>query len=343
MRKGKPAFILLGLTTCVFVLHKVYKKYKSPTTKASPAPGNEKKMVSLLSTPFQQASEIARSLSLDQDDQLMLYGLYKQANGGNASDSTEPSRLNLVSYKKYSSWKKFHNMPRHFAMMKYVEVVEHFVELGQSEIGAGGAGKVSVEEMMDQNDIDYGDESSVDLSESSEERGKERDQNHNVSGEISFGAKQSTLGGVSIPHYEGEMNFMQAASVGDATSLKQCIHSDADVNERDESGQSALHMAADNGSIKCVHILLRAGADPNASDNDGISVLEAAVIGGSIKVVKTLLDVGADPDHPDMDGDTPRSCAEDDDNEEMKMLLREAKSVEAVDKSFDSLKSQVSC
>jgi len=60
-------------------------------------------------------------------------------------------------------------------------------------------------------------------------------------------------------------------------------------------------------------------------------VLEAAVIGGSIEVVTILVNAGADPDHQDVDGDTPRSCAEDDDNEDMKMLLRGAQCVKAVE------------
>lgn len=97
------------------------------------------------------------------------------------------------------------------------------------------------------------------------------------------------------------------------------------VNQRDELGQSALHMAADKGDPQIISILLSAGADPNAIDHEGISVLEAAVIGGNVHAVKLLLDAGADPDHEDMEGDTPRNCAEDDDNDEMKVLLRNAK------------------
>ena len=341
---------MLGLTTCTFVLHKIYKKIKTATRtqQVSPLEIEDENAISLVSAPFQQASMLARSLSLDQNDQLMLYGLYKQANEGNASNTTEPRRLNVVAFTKYSSWKKFHNMPRHFAMMKYIEVVEHFMELNQNESDGGarkvcvGSGNDAVKDMMNQDDIDYGEDSSVDLSEDSEDENEDSKQLQ-LGSEMSLAAKQSTLSGGNLLQREGDMNFMQAASVGDATSLKQFIDYGVDVNERDESGQSALHMAADNGSIECVQKLLAAGSDPNAADNDGISVLQAAVIGGSIDVAKILLSSGADPDHHDLDGDTPRSCAEDDDNEDMKVLLRRANSVDIVDISFDSFKSQVSC
>mmetsp|Transcript_6191 Transcript_6191/g.9386 ORF Transcript_6191/g.9386 Transcript_6191/m.9386 type:complete len:354 (-) Transcript_6191:68-1129(-) len=351
LQKVKPVYMMLGLTTCTFVLHKIYKKFKTSTTRTqqvSPLEIEDEHAISLVSAPFRQASILAKSLSLDQNDQLMLYGLYKQANEGNASNTTEPRRLNVVAFTKYSSWKKFHNMPRHFAMMKYIEVVEHFVELNQNESDGGarkvcvGSGNDAVKDMMNQDDIDYGEDSSVDLSEDSEDENEDR-KHLQLGSEMNLAAKQSTLSGGHVLQREGEMNFMQAASVGDATSLKEFIDSGADVNERDESGQSALHMAADNGSIECVQKLLAAGSDPNAADNDGISVLQAAVIGGSIDVAKILLSSGADPDHHDLDGDTPRSCAEDDDNEDMKVLLRTSKSVDIVNKSFDSFISQASC
>ena len=350
LQKVKPVYMILGLTTCTFLIHKIYKKIKTATRaqQVPPLDIEDENAISLVSAPFQKASTLARSLILDQNDQLMLYGLYKQANEGNASNTTEPRRLCVVAFAKHSSWKKFHNLPRHFAMMKYIEVVEHFMELNQNESDGGarkvcvGSGNDAVKDMMNQDDIDYGDDSSVDLSEDSEDENEDSKQLQ-LGSEISLAAKQSTLSVGNLLQHEGDMNFMQAASVGDATSLKQFIDFGVDVNERDESGQSALHMAADNGSIECVQKLLAAGSDPNAADNDGISVLQAAVIGGSIDVAKILLSSGADPDHHDLDGDTPRSCAEDDDNEDMKVLLRRANSVDIVDISIDSFKSQVSC
>jgi hypothetical protein len=55
-----------------------------------------------------------------------------------------------------------------------------------------------------------------------------------------------------------------------------------------------------------------------------------------------LLDAGADPDQEDNDGDSARTCAEDDDNDAMKVLLRNAKRLDAANTSFESWKSQIS-
>jgi acyl-CoA-binding protein len=363
LRKANPVFIALGLATCAIVLPKLYKKLKSlvgrgeriTQEKTDVLIDDDENALLLLSSPFHQAALMAKGLrNLDQTDQLMLYGLFKQAKEGNAPDCKEPSKLNIISWKKFSAWRKFYNMPRHFAMMKYIEVVEHFqsVEKLESKYDISSAGQMcegggseAVLEMMNDGDIDYGDESSVDLSESSSNSDKSNSHKY-VADEIQFGIKQSTIDCTFEEVYQEDANVIRAATTGDINLLSQLLLSGVDVNQRDENGQTALHMAADKGMIECVRFLLQAGADPNATDKDGISVLEAGVIGGCIECVKLLLDAGADPDQEDNDGDTPRTCAEDDDNDEMKVLLRTAKRVDVVNTSFGSLKShksQFSC
>ncbi|MGH7973961.1 MAG: acyl-CoA-binding protein, partial [bacterium] len=90
------------------------------------------------------------------------------------------------------------------------------------------------------------------------------------------------------------------------------------VNQSDDdSGQTALHLAADRGFVEAVDFLLRHGGNANACDGDGISVLQSAVAGGSVDVVRLLLNAGADPDCEDTDGDSPRSCAFAEGDEEM--------------------------
>jgi len=116
-------------------------------------------------------------------------------------------------------------------------------------------------------------------------------------------------------------SLITAAMEGNVFDLRNAIDSGNGIAEADESGQTALHFAADRGSSECVSLLLDNGADVNSTDREGISVLQAAVIGGDVECVRLLLQAGADPDHEDADGDTPRSCAEDDGSEEMRTLF----------------------
>ncbi|GFH58858.1 hypothetical protein CTEN210_15334 [Chaetoceros tenuissimus] len=339
-QNAKTLYALLGLTACGIA----YKIYTSKIKKSTQQPmEDDEKAISLLNPDFQVAASNARSLSgLDATDQLMIYGLYKQAKEGNASNANGPSRLNIVASKKYAAWQKFTGMPRHFAMMKYIEVIEHFMSLendGQQGVSMG-YGNEGVLDMMNQDDIDYGDEDdddSIDFSEDSTDYTDNGGDGINIGG-----ARQSTLVRYNEEENLGvevETSIFSAASSGDVDRLKSCLESGCDVDERDDCGQTALHLAADQGCLDCVKQLLEAGAFVNAVDNDGISALAAAVIGGDVDVVRALLEAGADPDQEDMDGDTPRTCAEDDDNVELKALLRSAKRLDSVNESFESTAS----
>lgn len=48
------------------------------------------------------------------------------------------------------------------------------------------------------------------------------------------------------------------------------------VDQRDETGRTALHYAACSGSSECVYQLLQSGADPNMKDKKGLTPLHAA-------------------------------------------------------------------
>jgi acyl-CoA-binding protein len=70
---------------------------------------------------FDEAARVARSIpdgSMDRRDQLMLYGLYKQALEGDRNEDGKPSNLNIVACAKYDAWGKFKGLPKQFAMRK---------------------------------------------------------------------------------------------------------------------------------------------------------------------------------------------------------------------------------
>ena len=337
-----------------------------------------------LKSDFDKACTFAKksklSSSVSSNDQLMLYGLYKQATNGNYNDerninSAKPSsKFNMVAQVKFEAWKKFQNMPQDFAMLKYIEVVHHFIDSNNNanntnhknnnteginnKSTAGGMGGI-MDSFMSPNssndDIVYDDEDDDEdidalLSEDDDD-GHDHDHGDNIEQKkskthdlhFSFGNnKQSTLSNPaaeeaalsngslsssssSIPnHYN--LHPLHAHTIdNNHSSLQTYIlnYPSIDMNACDDNGQTALHLAADKGYHTIVQLLLQSGADVNAADISGISVLEAAVIGGKIDVVKLLLEAGADPDQEDMDGESPRSCAEDDE-EEMQLLLRNA-------------------
>lgn len=238
---------------------------------------------------FDQCCKDATQLTnVTNGDRLVLYGLYKQATAGDAPEE-KPSMLQVVARAKHNSWSNFHGMPQHEAMAYYIKAVKEF-----------------------------GDGNSI--------PNEEEDLQLPSSG---LGLKPSQL----IDNAEDETNddgsleakLLKAASSKNLTLMKELIEQGVDFNHADDNGETALHLCADRGMVDGVAYLLQLGADPNVADNDGISVLQAAVIAGHFLVCKILLEKGADPDQKDDDGDSPRSCAEDDDNARIKELFSKLK------------------
>lgn len=243
---------------------------------------------------FQQATEESRELltNLAHGDKLLLYGLYKQATIGDMDPHLhkEPSKFNVMAHAKYEGWLKFQGMSCPQAMQSYIAVVNEF-----------SSGK----------DMEYETEELEMFN--------------------AMGVRPSTLSGKEEDEkeYSTALTPLQkAARNGNLEDLMEALENEdssddtaTTVNAVDESGQTALHFAADRGYCDICEQLLKAGANPNAADLEGISVLLAAVIAGHADVACLLLKSGANPNQADMDGDTPLSCARDDGSEEMKQLF----------------------
>ncbi|MCL7048568.1 hypothetical protein MKW94_011062 [Papaver nudicaule] len=80
---------------------------------------------------------------------------------------------------------------------------------------------------------------------------------------------------------------------GDEFLLHQLLRKGEDPNESDNSGRTALHIAAAKGSENCVFLLLNYGADPNSRDSEGNVPLWEALVGKHESTVKLLIDNGA--------------------------------------------------
>jgi len=254
-----------------------------------------------------QAKEIFQTGKIGDVDKLMMYGLYKQAVIGDRNVEP-PSKLDIVAFSKYNAWGKFTSMPMEIAMVKYIEVVNHFASKFKLTTQNNGDDKHFVSPRGNGKDI--GDEL-IDNTASD-------DDDHSLFDSVSlagFGIRQSTLMDTQHSDSDSPLSTLQnAARLGDVSLLKKSLNNGFNVHEADETGQTALHFAADKGYNDCITVLLEAGANVNATDGDEMSVLQIAVISGHVDSVALLLRAGANPDQQDTDGDTPRTCAEDDNN-----------------------------
>jgi len=98
------------------------------------------------------------------------------------------------------------------------------------------------------------------------------------------------------------------------------IDKGADVNAKNNDGNTALHETARFGYLEITRKLLDKGTDVNVKNNDGFTPLHSASASGFVKVAELLIEKGANVNAKSNDGRTPLQVAGG--NSEMKELLR---------------------
>jgi uncharacterized protein len=76
--------------------------------------------------------------------------------------------------------------------------------------------------------------------------------------------------------------------------IQSLLQAGANVNQRDEFGNTPLMIAADRSNLAIVELLLAAGADVRATNESGFTALMNAADHGNITIVKTLIKAGSD-------------------------------------------------
>ena len=278
--------------------------------------------------------------TLTNGDKLLLYALYKQIVDGNAPPKMKHSRANwniMAEKAKYDAWTRMRDIPIHAAIDHYVTAVSHFCTPILSQQQKSVSGKGDEDDGNEDDTITSYSESDDDIMETifapatvsrpgiengefsdNDDENDVRnggDENHsNISLEVQL------LHAVGRNCFESVQRILNQGGV----AVNTTSHHAVDVNYSDETGQTALHLAADKGNLDIVQLLIRANGNVNATDHDGISVLQAAVIAGHVATCQLLLTNHANPDQPDHDGDTPRSCCEDDleDNDMLELFSK---------------------
>lgn len=102
---------------------------------------------------------------------------------------------------------------------------------------------------------------------------------------------------------EDEAFFAEAAKIFSKESMEQT----------DNRGEAAVHLAAGNGHIGMLKVMIEKGVDVNLTEDvpaeAGITPLHIACIEGHADVVRLLMDAGADDTMKNLEGETPAHFA----------------------------------
>lgn len=89
-------------------------------------------------------------------------------------------------------------------------------------------------------------------------------------------------------------SWKAAIRADDPAQLDALLAAGADIDAKDEHGQTALMIAARDGRVQCVRWLIANGADLDHTAKFHLSALMLAVINGRDAIVGLLADAGAD-------------------------------------------------
>jgi len=82
-----------------------------------------------------------------------------------------------------------------------------------------------------------------------------------------------------------------AVNSEDIQKVEELLRSDADVNQQDEYGWTALHQAAGKGNLDLVRMLVEKGADLLKADKEQRNAYAVALAAGRVDVAAYLQDV----------------------------------------------------
>lgn len=98
-----------------------------------------------------------------------------------------------------------------------------------------------------------------------------------------------------IFYFQSETELVEAAYNADFVKIQELINTGSDINAKGMDDWTALTIASCKGNLKVVEFLLKHDANINQLEGGGNSALFWAVFYGHLDVIKLLLQHGADP------------------------------------------------
>ncbi|KAL2644353.1 hypothetical protein R1flu_011940 [Riccia fluitans] len=226
---------------------------------------------------FVATQAVGPGLKVSNEDQLLLYGLYKCATEGPCR-TAQPPAYRMSARAKWNAWQNLGDIGPEEAMNRYIALVSKMSPDWNNALPKG--------EDQGQSTSDAGD---------AVQRG-------GMGGPVFSSLMMNEEGGEE----QGILEPIHVcAREGDLAGLTQQVENGTAVNLQDSDGRTALHWAADRGHLSAIELLIKKGAEIHSKDVEGQTALHYAVTCEQEEIAKYLISAGANPATPDNDGVTP--------------------------------------
>ena len=111
------------------------------------------------------------------------------------------------------------------------------------------------------------------------------------------------------PEYASTWTVIDEIRCGDIKCLRFLLKDGENPNQCDETGETALMLAARKGWVEALQLLIEAGADLDAQNEAGQTALFLAVMKEHPEAVRVLIEAGADINAMTPNGKTPLDMA----------------------------------
>ncbi len=105
---------------------------------------------------------------------------------------------------------------------------------------------------------------------------------------------QTPPSNIEIENYRG---LIRAVTEHDMNALKQLLSSNVGIDQRDDHGRSALHVAAYFQNHAAMNALVAAGANANALEGDFYDIVTIAAVANDLETMKLGLKLGCRADN----------------------------------------------
>ncbi|ORX38897.1 ankyrin repeat-containing domain protein [Kockovaella imperatae] len=223
---------------------------------------------------------------LPNERKLELYGLFKYIQSGIGPAGSRPSLFSPAPRAKYDAWVVQHARYSVEGLEGVAKAQERYMSIAR-EVGWDGHVPVDEDNDEDLEHLDSEDEEDHAGKRSSTSTGEVRGKSSNTG--MGTGVSMMSREEMEVDGARDLYPLHEAVLTNDLDTIKALLDQSPElIDVKDDTGNTALHLAVDRGYIAIVEFLLMRHADLSVQDEDGQTPLDIATMLDRTEIIMLL-------------------------------------------------------